>query len=149
MNFVIHQIHYVDEGIGMAFLVDDRKHPKLSARVKMTTKFYPLPEEVRKADRTWINLVIARVQPTSQELHWRPSTCSSVYAAMKVHIDEKTVMEAKPTCVYEDFVFVDNFKSWKVQEGRQTLTISMQNMLSRFSRCASNPEVSVVYSIVY
>lgn len=128
----------------MPFLVDDRKHPKLPARVKITTKLYPLPPDVRTAEKTWTNVIVAKVLPSAHELYWRSTVCAAVYSAMKTHIEEKTVMEAKAVCSCEDFVFVDTFKSFKLQEGRNTITVNAQNIFSRFTRYAPNPTVRSV-----
>ncbi|XP_055343186.1 uncharacterized protein LOC129591542 [Paramacrobiotus metropolitanus] len=133
-------VYYVDEGIGMPFLTEDRRHPKLSARIKSSCKFYPLPEKVANMEKTWVNMIIARIQPSSQEVAWRPSTSAAVYTAIKGHIvDEKSLMETKSVLSTEDFVLVDNFKSFKIQEGRNVCVLSMQNILSRNSRFVANP----------
>ena len=128
----------------MAFAKADRRHPKLSAIVKKTSKFYPLSEDLQKMAKTWVNLIVSKIMPSAQELGWRPAVCGDVYTAMKNFITDKSQMEAPALYATEDFVFVENFKCHTVLEGNRTLALSMRNILNRYAESyAPNLDVKI------
>ncbi|OQV15363.1 hypothetical protein BV898_10469 [Hypsibius exemplaris] len=131
-------ICYVDEGVGLAFAPSDVRHPRFPARVKSTTTFYPLPEEVRHFEKTWTNLVLSGIRPSNLELGWRQTFCGDVYAHMKTFIAEKSVMECQPVFITEDVVFVENFRCWKILNGHRACQLEMKNVLNRYAPYVPN-----------